>query len=239
MGWPQSNQQTGFIGYPQNQLFSADDLRYMRDTQRQFLDYGNWQPGMTRTSQFMTDPIFNNEAQAPLLDYEQRQLDQYYQRVGTPAEQSQRQGYWQQMGGQVYGGVIPLPRDPITNEINPAPTDPWSQLNSMGISSAYAMPMSQQAAYARQNATPGGGQDPTEQFSNMPFPNSNYGIPESFSPVTPNYSQQNFSQQQAPAATPPSPWGNNNGSRGSPWGNPGNWSGPTTGWGDQSSGWGW
>ena len=65
MGWPQSNQQTGFIGYPQNQLFSADDLRYMRDTQRQFLDYGNWQPGMTRTSQFMTDPIFNNEAQAP------------------------------------------------------------------------------------------------------------------------------------------------------------------------------
>ena len=56
MGLPQRNQQTGFIGYPMNQIYNRPDQQYMLDTQRQFLDWGNWQPGRTRTNQFMPDP---------------------------------------------------------------------------------------------------------------------------------------------------------------------------------------
>jgi hypothetical protein len=230
MGLPQSNQQTPFIGYPQNQLYTPAELQFMQTAQQDFRNWGNWQPGMTRTNQWMTDPGDNVGMQG-LQDYEQATLNNYYQRVGTPYEQSQRQSYWQQMGGQVYGGVIPPPRDPITNQqVNPASVgDPWSTLNNMGISSAYGMPAWQQQQFGSANATPGGGQDPMEQFSNVPFGNSSYGVPNSFTPVTPNYSQQNSSQQQTPTATTPSPWGNNNGSRGSPWGNPSNW----------GNGWGW
>jgi hypothetical protein len=252
MGHPQSNQQTGFIGYPTNQIYNYEDQRYMLDTQRQFLDWGNWQPGMTRTNQFMADPGDNVGMQGQ-QDYAQNLLNEYYQRIGTPAEQSARQGYWQQMGGQNYGGTLPNSNASFLFPYNSPQAmnaglttpnlpnnDPWSQLNNMGISSAYGMPAWQQDYYGSQNAGPTGGQGdyggqaPIEQFSSIPFPNSNYGVPNSFSPVTPNLSQQqNYSQQQAPAATPPSPWGNNNGSRGSPWGNPSNW-------GSQNySGWGW
>lgn len=255
MGLPQHNQQTGFLGYPTNQLYTRPDQQYMLNTQRQFLDWGNWQPGMTRTDQFMAPPDPSSYGERDQQDYAQALLDQYYQRIGTPAEQSARQGYWQQMGGQNYGGVLPnrnasflmssdMPQGMnvglSTPNLGDNP-DPWSQLNNMGISSAYGMPAWQQGYYGSQNAGIAGGQGdyggqaPIEQFSNTPFGNSSYGVPNSFSPVGP----PNYSQQQAPASTPPSPWGNNNGSRGSPWGNPNNWNGPTTGWGDQSSGWGW
>jgi hypothetical protein len=237
MGLPQSNQQTPFIGYPQNQLYTPEELRWRQETERQFLDWGNWQPGMTRTDQFMAPPDPSSYGELGQQDYARRTLNNYYDRVGTPYAQSQRQSYWQQMGGQVYGGVIPPPRDPITNQqVNPASVgDPWSTLNNMGISSAYGMPAWQQQQFGSANATPGGGQDPAEQFSNMPFPNSSYGIPNSFSPVTPNYAT---AQQPQSAANPgmgsqsPSPWGSNLGSRDSPWGNPSNW-------GSQNYMWGW
>jgi hypothetical protein len=177
MGWPQSNQQTRFIGYPQNQLYPAADQQYMQNAQRGFGDWGNWQPWMTNADQWVQYP--NNPAYRDQIhDAQQSALTDYFQRVGTPYEQSQRQGYWEQMGGQVYGGVIPVPRNPITfQEENPdrMPGSPWGDLNNMGISTNYGMPAWQQESFGSANATPGGSQDPTEQFSNTPFPNSSYG----------------------------------------------------------------
>src|SRR4029077_7723364 len=166
MGYQQSNQQTPFIGYPQNQLYNPQDLQYMQDTQQQFLDWGQWQPGMTNVNQWDTNP-----ADADAAGPRQQMLLDYYNRVGTPYEQAQRQGYWQQMGGQHYGGIIapadpysPFPGTPGYNALRQPPGGPWGALNSMGISSAYGMPGWQQDQFMGQNATPGGGQTPPEQF---------------------------------------------------------------------------
>jgi hypothetical protein len=114
----------------------------------------------------------------------------------------------------------------------PANSDPWSQLNNMGISSAYGIPAWQQGALGAHNPTPGGGQDPIEPFSNMPFPTSQYGVPSSFSPVTPDFRTNQLTPDYSAQAQTPSPWGNNTGSRDSPWGNPSNW-------GSQNYMWGW
>jgi hypothetical protein len=86
---------------------------------------------------------------------------------------------------------------------------------------AYGMPAWQQESFGSANATPGGGQDPMEQFGNTPFPNSSYGIPSSFSPVTSDYTQNALTPPQQTSATPnwqnppqqPSPWGNTAGTR--------------------------
>jgi hypothetical protein len=252
MGFPQSNQQARFIGYPQNQLYNPNDLQYMQNAQRNFGDWGNWQPWMTNANQWVqsSDPVVQGAQQAALSDY--------FQRVGTPYEQTQRQGYWEQMGGQVYGGVIPPARNPITGvEDNPAymPGTPWGDLNNMGVSTAYGMPAWQQSYFNSQNQGLGdvGSQAPIEQFgltasgstSNM----SNYGIASDFSPAG-DYTTQTLQSDMAsqypnrgdpPQQTPSAPnwmhgwqqsnnsWGSNNdSSRGGPWGNPSNWG---SGWG--------
>lgn len=241
MGYPQANQQTGFLGYPQNQLYNRADLQYMQDTQRNFLDYGNWQPGMTRTDQWMSGfPGYNdpgNFGMQGARDFQQNQLNEYYQRVGNPYEQAQRQGYWEQMGGQVYGGVIPPTDNPLVPVGQQAyerqANTPWGDLNNMGISSSYATPAWQQEAFRSQNATPGGNEIPAEQYSNMPFGNSNYGIPESFSPVVPNTTPnplpspvQNVPQGPEWMTPQQNSWGNNSSN---PWGAPSGWGG--RGWG--------
>jgi hypothetical protein len=250
MGHPQANQQTGFIGYPQNQLYNQPDQQYMLDTQRQFLDWGNWQPGMTRTNQFMPDPDPSSYGEQDRQTAAQNLLNQYYQRVGNPYEQAQRQGYWQQMGGQTYGGVIP----PMDNPLAPAgqqayerqANTPWGDLNNMGISSAYGMPAWQQETFMSQNATPGGGQDPMEQFNLATSGStsmSNYGIPASFNPAeeatapnplltTPGYGDPRPQDPMSPAAPEwmypqqQNSWGNNSSN---PWSHSGGWGG--RGWG--------
>ena len=169
MGYIQSNQQTPFIGYPQNQLYNPQDLQYMQDTQKDFQNWGQWQPGMTNVSQWITDPMLtdptNPNAQS-FLNAEQQKLKDYYQRVGTPYEQSQRQAYWEQMGGQHYGGIIapedpwsPFPGFPGYNKKFEQPGSPWGDLNSMGISSAYGMPAWQQDFFSQPTGPTGLGHE--------------------------------------------------------------------------------
>jgi hypothetical protein len=248
----QANQQTQFIGYPQNQLYNPADLQYMQDIARDFMNWGNGQAGtLGREGHLsLTDPVYNdpgNYGIQGLRDFERARLNEYYQRVGNPYEQAQRQGYWQQMGGQVYGGVIP----PTDNPLLPAAQQayerqahtPWGDLNNMGISAAYGMPAWQ---------TPVGGQTPTEQ-SNLAnsgsTPISDYGIQASFNPagqatppdptLTPGLQQSmgiyGAPQPQDPMqpATPEwmypqrqNSWGNNSSN---PWGHSGGWGG--RGWG--------
>jgi hypothetical protein len=252
MGYPQANQQTGYIGYPMNQLYNPADLQYMQNTQRDFMNWGNWQPGMTRTSQWLTDPAFNdpsNYGMQGLRDSQQTQLNEYYRRVGNPYEQAQRQGYWEQMGGQTYGGVIPPTDNPLVPVAQQAyerqANTPWGDLNNMGVSAAYGMPAWQQASFASQNATPGGGQDPMEQFNLVNSGStslSGYGIPSGFIPaeqatppdpmLTPGYGDPRPQDPMAPAAPEwmypqrQNSWGNNSGN---PWGHSGGWGG--RGWG--------
>lgn len=248
MGYPQANQQTGFLGYPQNQLYNEADQRYMLDTQRQFLDWGNWQPGMTRTNQFMPDPDPSSYGEQGRQTYAQGLLNEYYQRVGNPYEQAQRQGYWEQTGGQTYGGVIPPTDNPLVPVGQQAyerqANTPWGDLNNMGISTAYGMPSWQQDYFTSQNATPGGGQVPAEQFNlgnSGSTTMSNYGIPAGFNPAdqitapdsmqVPGYGDprpQNPMQPATPEWMTPqqNSWGN---SSGNPWGGTGGWGG--RGWG--------
>jgi hypothetical protein len=188
MGYPQSNQQTQFVGYPQNQLYNPADLQYMQNAQRDFANWGSYQPWMTNANQWVQNP--------QMVDPEQQALGAYFRRVGTPYEQTQRQAYWEQMGGQTYGGVIPPNRNPTTmQEENPAftPGTPWGDLNNMGISTAYGMPAWQQDYFNSQNATPGVPQTPMEQFNlanSGSTSMSNYGIPSSFNPAQDYTAQQ-------------------------------------------------
>lgn len=243
MGFPQANQQTGFLGYPQNQLYSQADQQYMLNAQRGFADYGAYQPGMTRADQWVqsTDPV--------VLGAQQTALNNYFQRVGNPYEQAQRQGYWEQMGGQTYGGVIPPRDDPLASIQNRVyqrqANTPWGDLNNMGISTAYGMPAWQQDAFSSQNATPGGGQDPMEQFNlanSGSTSMSDYGIPASFNPaqditapdptLTPGYGDPQQPQTPQAPTTPwmypqqQNAWGNGSSN---PWGHSGGWGG--RGWG--------
>ncbi len=242
MGHPQSNQQTPFIGYPQNQLYNPSDLQYMQDTQQQFLDWGQWQPGMTSVSQWDQS---NGALDAQPV--RQQMLNQYLTRIGTPYEQSQRQAYWQQMGGQHYGGIIapedplsPFPGTPAYNKkMFEQPGGPWGALNSMGISSAYGMPAWQQDQFASQNAGPGQPNN-FEQFSSMPGSGlSDYGIPTSFTPGGPSTMPSGGPAQPAPPPATNNPaapewmypqqqsaWGNDSSN---PWSS-------NTGWGGK--GWG-
>ncbi len=242
MGYPQSNQQTPFIGYPQNQLYNPQDLQYMQDTQKTFLDWGQWQPGMTSVSQWDTNP-----ADADLQGPRQQMLNAYLTRVGTPYEQSQKQAYWEQMGGQHYGGIIapedpfsPFPGTPAYNKkMFEQPGGPWGALNSMGISSAYGMPAWQQDQFSSQNAGPGQPNN-FEQFNNMPGSGlSDYGIPTSFTPgptsAAPTVPGQ-YDPQTPATNNPAAPewmypqqqnaWGINSSN---PWGSGSGWGGK--GWG--------
>lgn len=245
MGYPQANQQTPFIGYPQNRLYNPADLQYMQNTQRQFADWGPWQPGMTNVSQWD-----QTAGAADVAGGRQQMLQDYYQRVGNPYEQSQRQAYWEQMGGQTYGGVIPPRDDPLQGAIMAAyqrqANTPWGDLNNMGISAAYGMPAWQQDVFNSQNATPGGGQDPMEQFNlanSGSTSMSDYGIPASFNPAeqatapdptqTPGYGDPRQQPQTPQAPTAPwmypqqqNAWGNGSSN---PWGHSGGWGG--RGWG--------
>lgn len=241
MGYPQANQQTQFLGYPQNQLYNPADLQYMQNTQREFADWGPWQPGMTNVSQWD-----QTAGAADVAGGRQQMLRDYYQRVGNPYEQSQRQAYWEQMGGQTYGGVIPPRDDPLASIQNRAynrqANTPWGDLNNMGISAAYGMPAWQQDVFNSQNATPGGGQDPMEQFSLYSTPGAQNPAQDfqnalmTQNPNFPGVPPQN--SNQIPGAGPMQPatpewmapqqnsWGNNSSN---PWGHNGGWGG--RGWG--------
>jgi hypothetical protein len=243
MGYPQSNQQTPFIGYPQNQLYNPQDLQYMQDTQKDFLNWGQWQPGMMKTSQWITDPVWNdptNDASQSFLNTEQNKLNEYYQRVGTPYEQSQRQSYWQQMGGQHYGGIIapedpysPFPGTPGYNKLRQPPDSPWGALNNMGVSSAYGMPAWQQMYFAEQTPGPGqpnnaeqfsltSGQTPQSFQNALMTQNPNFpGVPQQSSggPPSPAAPEWMYPQQQSAWGNDSSnPWSSNTGWGGKGWG---------------------
>lgn len=245
MGYPQANQQTQFLGYPQDQIFNQADQQYMLNTQRQFADWGPWRPGMTNVSQWD-----QTGGAADVAGGRQQMLRDYYARVGNPYEQSQRQAYWEQMGGQVYGGVIPPTDNPLVPVVQQAyerqANTPWGDLNNMGISAAYGMPAWQQDVFNSQNATPGGGQVPTEQFNlanSGSTSMSDYGIPAGFNPAeqatapNPTQTTPGYGDPQPQTPMPPSTpewmypqqqnsWGNNSSN---PWGHSGGWGG--RGWG--------
>lgn len=146
-----------FIAPGQENLYGPGVLEQADATAGYLQQMGPWQPYMTSVDQFLQPSGFTR-------DQAQQALDLYTKFMGTPQEQADRQSYYTMMGGtdagHNYGGVISQPigrmnmSPSATDRMHPG--DPWSTLNSMGISQSYDVP-SWQDAYFTINSGPGSG----------------------------------------------------------------------------------
>ena len=243
MGYPQSNQQTPFIGYPQNQLYNPQDLQYMQDTQKMFLDWGQWQPGMTTRSpsgdsQTLLMPTRRVLAPADAQSSISRALVRPTSRASGKPTGSRWAGSTTAASLRRKTLMSPFPGTPGYNKkMFEQPGGPWGALNSMGISSAYGMPAWQQDQFTGQNAGPGQPNN-FEQFSLYPQGSSSKSSAEGCS-LTGAGHQRPHTAASTPATphnNPAAPewmypqqqnaWGTNSSN---PWGSGGGWGGK--GWG--------